>query len=46
MKQKIMCQRGKCFEIDTLESEFDSLFDDNNIVDRIQHDLIKKSLTT
>jgi hypothetical protein len=40
MKQKIMCQKGRCYEEDTLETQFDSLFDDSNIVEQIQHDIM------
>ena len=46
MEQKIMCQSGKCFDADTLETEFDNLFDDSNIVEQIQHDLLKESINT
>ena len=45
MKQKIMCQKGKCFEADILESEFASLFDDSNIVDEIQHSIFKNMMS-
>ena len=41
MEEQIICQRGKCFEAGSIESEFDSLFDDTNIVDNIQHDLLR-----
>jgi len=44
MKQNIICQKGKCFEVGTIESEFDSLFDKTNIVDQIQLDLLKRWL--
>ena len=44
MKQEIICQKGKCFEIDTIESNFDSLFDKNNIVEQIQLDIVKNML--
>ena len=42
--QEIICQKGKCFEAGTLESEFDSLFDKGNIVEQIQLDLLKNLL--
>jgi len=41
MKQEIICQKGQCFETNTIETELDSLFDGNNIVEEIQRDLIK-----
>jgi len=44
MKHKIICQNGKCFDPDDIETEFDSLFDYTNIVDRIQHDLWKYAM--
>ena len=44
MKQEIICQKGKCFEIDTIESNFDSLFDKTNIVEQIQLDIVKNML--
>jgi len=44
MKQKIVCNKGRCNEIDTIESEFDSLFSNRNIVEKIQRDLIKNML--
>ncbi|MBR9706328.1 hypothetical protein GOV14_04785 [Candidatus Pacearchaeota archaeon] len=46
MKQEIICQKGKCFEIETIESEFDSLFQDSNIVDQIQHELLKNEMSS
>ena len=44
MKQNIICQKGKCFETETIESEFDSLFDKTNIVDQIKKDLLIKMI--
>lgn len=41
MNQKIVCQKGMCFEEGTFETEFDTLFDKTNIVDQIQKDLLK-----
>ena len=41
MKQKIICQKGKCFETDTIESEFDSIFEKSNLVDQIQLDIMR-----
>ncbi|MEA2036809.1 MAG: hypothetical protein U9O94_04835 [Nanoarchaeota archaeon] len=41
MNQEIICQKGKCFEAETAESNMNSLFDDVNIVDQIQKDLFK-----
>jgi len=43
MDQKIVCHKGRCFETDMLKSEFDSLFDDSNLVERIQRDLWKNA---
>jgi hypothetical protein len=43
MPQKIFCKKGKCREKD-LEYEMDMMFDDSNLVDRINHDLIIKLL--
>ncbi len=40
MNQKIVCQKGTCFEDETIETEFDSLFDKKNIVEQIQLDLL------
>jgi len=44
MKQEIVCNHGKCSEVGTIESEFDSLFSGSNIVEKIQRDLIKNML--
>ena len=44
MNQKIICRSGKCVEDETIETEFDSLFDKANVVEKIQHDLIKNML--
>jgi len=40
MEQKIICSHGKCLEEDNIKTEFDDLFDDTDIVQRIEHDLI------
>jgi hypothetical protein len=40
-KQNIICQKGKCFEEESIETEFDNLFDDSKIVDQIQKDLLR-----
>ncbi len=42
--QQIICQKGKCHENGTLEGELDSLFDHTNLVENIQHDLLKESI--
>jgi len=34
MKQEIICQKGKCFEVETVENKFDNLFDKTNIVEK------------
>lgn len=44
MKQKIVCQKGKCFETETIETKFDNMFDKTNIVERIQLDLLKNMI--
>ena len=45
MQQKIMCQRGKCFEEeDTASTHFNDLFDKYNIVDKIEMDLWARNL--
>ena len=44
MSKQIICQKGKCYEEDSIETELDSLFDDTNIVDKIQHDLLKRMI--
>jgi len=44
MNQKIVCKNGMCVEDETIETEFDSLFDKTNIVEQIQYDLIKNML--
>ncbi len=41
MNQKIVCQKGRCIEEGSIETQFDSMFDSNNIVDQIQRDLLK-----
>lgn len=41
--QKIICKQGHCYD-DSIDTELDSLFDSNNIVDEIQHDLLKSSI--
>ena len=41
--QKIYCNKGHCYD-DSVETELDALFDKGNIVDEIQHDLIKGSI--
>jgi len=38
-RQVIVCHKGKCSEEGIVEKEFDSLFNDSNVVDKIQHDL-------
>lgn len=43
-KEQIICQKGKCFETESIETELDSLFDDSNIVDQIQKDLMKNAM--
>ncbi len=40
MTQEIICQKGKCFEAETIGTKFDELFDKTNIVERIQLDLL------
>ena len=44
MNQKIFCQKDKCFEVETVQTEFDSMFNDNNIVQKIEHDLWNRML--
>jgi hypothetical protein len=44
MNQKIICQRGKCIEEDTIETEMDAIFDSKNIVDQIQRDLLQNMI--
>lgn len=41
--QNITCHEGKCEELDGREMDtiFNEMFDDDNIVDQIQHDLVK-----
>jgi len=42
--QKITCTKGHCMDEESIDSELDSLFDSKNIVDAIQHDLLKRSI--
>jgi len=44
MNQKIVCEKGSCHELGSIESEFDSLFDTTNIVDQIKLDLLKNMI--
>lgn len=44
MNQKIICQRGKCVEGGSVETELDSMFDPTNIVDQIQRDLMRNMI--
>jgi len=39
MNQKIICKKGRCYEDESIETEFDSLFEETNIVNQIQKDL-------
>lgn len=39
MEQKITCHKGKCFESEGVEAQFDVIFDDSNIVEEIQHEM-------
>ena len=44
-KQKVSCHNGQCFrEKEGMSVYFDELFDDSNIVDRIEEDLLVNSL--
>ena len=44
MKQEIVCQQGKCFETKTMEYEFDNIFKDNAIADKIKKEMIMDSM--
>jgi len=45
MEQKIMCQKGKCWEEDdNNSSHFEELFSDGNIVKKIEKDLFMESM--
>ena len=44
MKQEIVCQQGRCFETETIEYEFDNIFKDKGIVDKIKKELIIDSI--
>ena len=46
MKQEVICQQGKCFETESLDSEFDEMFDDTNMVDTIQRDMLKRMMSS
>ncbi len=39
MNQKIKCHAGQCYEDESLNTAFEELFDDSNVVDQIQKDL-------
>ncbi len=43
-KQVVVCHKGRCSEEGVLEKEFESLFNNSNIVDQIQHDLTNNIL--
>ena len=42
--QKIICGKGRCMEEGTIESEFATIHDKSNIVDKIEMDLLKKMI--
>ena len=46
MQQKIMCQKGKCWEDDNneYESHFDQMFNEDNFVKKIEKDLFMQSI--
>ena len=44
MEQEIVCHRGKCVDNESLSARFDAIFDDSDIDQKIQKDLLKKSL--
>ena len=41
MKQEIICQKGKCAEVEIKESKFEGLFGSTSIVEQMQIDQIK-----
>ena len=43
-KQVIVCHSGKCSEEGVIESEFDSLFNDSDVVDSIQRELFNNMI--
>lgn len=46
MPQKIICQKGRCYEEDSIETEFDNMFDSENIVHQIQKDLVRNMISS
>lgn len=44
MEREIVCQKGKCFDFESVEHELDSLFNRTNIVEQIELDLLKERL--
>jgi hypothetical protein len=44
MTSEIICSLGKCIDPDDIGTELDSVYDDSDIVKKIQKDLLKNSL--
>ncbi len=44
MEQNIVCKNGKCVDKNTMSNKFSELFDNNNIVNQIQGDLMTDML--
>tara|TARA_Y100000310_G_scaffold322517_1_gene381640 strand:+ start:26 stop:172 length:147 start_codon:yes stop_codon:yes gene_type:complete len=39
IEQEVVCHKGKCFESEGVEAQFNAIFDDSNIVEEIQHEM-------
>jgi hypothetical protein len=44
MTNEITCSLGKCIDPDDISTELDMVYDDSDIVKKIQKDLLKNSL--
>lgn len=38
-KKYMICTKARCDEVETIKTEFDTMFDDSNIVEKIEHEL-------
>ena len=42
----VVCKSGKCKEHGTIESNIDSLFNDDDVIEKIEHDLVRDAMNT
>lgn len=44
MTNEITCKKGRCVDPNSIITELSSMYDNSNIIDRINHDLMMSSL--